>query len=83
MSVGLVLVTPVGNVSFSVHGRETLALVGDSVCGTTTNGKAIVQLLRSLAILQPEVNFNGRDPSGLDDNANALRSHGRWRSSPT
>ena len=74
MPVGPVLVTPLENVSFHVRGHETLALVGDSVCGKTTNGKAIVQLLRDQAILRLEVTFNGRDLSGLEDNANSPRS---------
>lgn len=83
MPVGLVLVTPVENVSFRVRGHETLALVGDSVCGKTTTSKAIVQLLRGQAILQREVKFNGGDPSGLEDNANAPRSREPWPRAPT
>jgi peptide/nickel transport system ATP-binding protein len=44
----------VDGISFSVAERETLALVGESGCGKTTTGKAIVQLLRGSA------SFEGR-----------------------
>ncbi len=39
----------VKGVSFSVAAGQTLALVGESGCGKTTTGKAIVQLLRGQA----------------------------------
>ena len=39
----------VKDVSFSVAAGQTLALVGESGCGKTTTGKAIVQLLRGQA----------------------------------
>ncbi|NOT17458.1 MAG: ABC transporter ATP-binding protein [Sulfuriferula sp.] len=39
----------VDGVSFSLHGAETLALVGESGCGKTTIGKAILQLQHATA----------------------------------
>jgi ABC-type oligopeptide transport system ATPase subunit len=42
----------VRQVSFEVGRGETLALVGESGCGKTTTGKAIVQLLRQVARIE-------------------------------
>jgi peptide/nickel transport system ATP-binding protein len=47
--------TAVEDVSFQLRAGRTLALVGESGCGKTTTGRAIVQLLRG----QPNVEVEG------------------------
>jgi peptide/nickel transport system ATP-binding protein len=64
--------TAVDNVSFNIAPSQTLALVGESGCGKTTTGKAIVQLLRGQALTQGEARFEGEDLFSLD--GEALRS---------
>jgi peptide/nickel transport system ATP-binding protein len=51
----------VGGVSFQVGHGETLALVGESGCGKTTTGKAIVQLLRRVATIEGRALLDGRN----------------------
>ena len=51
----------VGGVSFSIDKGQTLALVGESGCGKTTTGKAIVQLLRRIATTEGRALLDGRD----------------------
>ncbi len=51
----------VDGISFSVAERETLALVGESGCGKTTTGKAIVQLLRGSASFEGQALLQGRN----------------------
>ena len=51
----------VGGVSFQVGRGETLALVGESGCGKTTTGKAIVQLLRGTAHTEGRALLDGRN----------------------
>ncbi|HJV94957.1 MAG TPA: dipeptide ABC transporter ATP-binding protein [Albitalea sp.] len=53
--------TAVNGVSFSIRPGQTLALVGESGCGKTTTGKAIVQLLRHQALIDGQALFNGQD----------------------
>jgi peptide/nickel transport system ATP-binding protein len=53
--------TAVDNVSFDIRAGQTLALVGESGCGKTTTGKAIVQLLRGQARIEGRALFKGRD----------------------
>jgi peptide/nickel transport system ATP-binding protein len=66
----------VDGVSFQVRAGETLALVGESGCGKTTTGKAIVQLLRNQAVIEGKAVFNGADLFTLEGEAlrNARRS---------
>ncbi len=51
----------VNDVSFSILPGQTLALVGESGCGKTTSGKAIVQLLRHQATIEGEALLHGQD----------------------
>ena len=51
----------VREVSFEIGRGRTLALVGESGCGKTTIGKAIVQLLRGQAQVEGEALLAGRD----------------------
>ncbi|MDG0996590.1 MAG: ABC transporter ATP-binding protein [Gammaproteobacteria bacterium] len=57
-------VRAVDDVSFDLHAAKTLALVGESGCGKTTVGKAIVQLLKSN---QGSVQFQQRDLQSLNN----------------
>ena len=51
----------VDGVSFDVAAGRTLALVGESGCGKTTTGKAIVQLLRRQASVEGRALLSGQD----------------------
>jgi peptide/nickel transport system ATP-binding protein len=59
----------VDDVSFSIGSGATLALVGESGCGKTTTGKAIVQLLRGQAVTTGEARFAGQDLFALQGEA--------------
>ena len=59
----------VDGISFKVAERETLALVGESGCGKTTTGKAIVQLLRGSATLEGQALLQGRNLFELNGQA--------------
>jgi peptide/nickel transport system ATP-binding protein len=52
----------VSGVSFEVHEGETLGLVGESGCGKSTTGKAIVQLVKATG---GQVIFDGADLTSL------------------
>jgi len=53
--------TAVDDVSFTLKAGRTLALVGESGCGKTTTGKAIVQLLRGQALIGGQARLDGQD----------------------
>jgi peptide/nickel transport system ATP-binding protein len=59
-------------VSFGIAAGRTLALVGESGCGKTTTGKAIVQLLRRQAEVSGQALFEGRNLFALE--GESLRS---------
>jgi peptide/nickel transport system ATP-binding protein len=59
----------VGGVSFKVPTGRTLALVGESGCGKTTTGKAIVQLLRGQATIEGSALLGGRNLFELNGDA--------------
>jgi len=59
----------VDDVSFAVGERETLALVGESGCGKTTTGKAVVQLLRGIATFEGQALLRGRNLFALSGQA--------------
>lgn len=56
-------VKAVNDVSFDVARGETLGVVGESGCGKTTTGRAILRLIEPTA---GEIHFEGRDIRGLD-----------------
>ena len=55
----------VADVSLQIRRGETFALVGESGCGKTTLGKAIVQLLRGHALIEGRALLDGQDLFGL------------------
>jgi peptide/nickel transport system ATP-binding protein len=59
----------VAGVSFKVGAGRTLALVGESGCGKTTTGKAIVQLLRGQAQIRGRAMLGTHNLFDLDGDA--------------
>ncbi|HKX40805.1 MAG TPA: dipeptide ABC transporter ATP-binding protein [Burkholderiaceae bacterium] len=59
----------VDDVSFEIAPGRTLALVGESGCGKTTTGKAILQLLRGNAVIEGRALLAGQDLFSLDGDA--------------
>jgi oligopeptide/dipeptide ABC transporter ATP-binding protein len=60
------MITPVDDVSLQIVERETLGLVGESGCGKTTLGRAVLQLIRPTG---GSVQFHGRDLMQLSGGA--------------
>ena len=59
----------VADVSLTLPRGQTLALVGESGCGKTTLGKAIVQLLRGQAAIEGRALLDGQDLFSLHGEA--------------
>jgi peptide/nickel transport system ATP-binding protein len=59
----------VNDVSFTISQGQTLALVGESGCGKTTTGKALVQLLRGQAEISGTAMMGGRNLFELEGDA--------------
>ena len=59
----------VAGVSFDIQPGQTLALVGESGCGKTTIGKAIVQLLRGQADIDGRALLGGNNLFAMHGNA--------------
>ncbi|MDC8783866.1 ABC transporter ATP-binding protein [Roseateles koreensis] len=59
----------VDDVSYVIRPGRTLALVGESGCGKTTSGKAIVQLLRRSAQIEGQALLDGQDLFTLNGTA--------------
>ena len=62
-------VKAVDGVSFSLAAGRTLALVGESGCGKTTTGKALLQLMRGTARVQGEARLAGQPLDRLEGEA--------------
>ena len=59
-------VKAVDGISFTLAAGRTLALVGESGCGKTTTGKALLQLLRDSARIEGEARLDGQPLDRLE-----------------
>ena len=59
-------VKAVDGISFQVHEGETFGIVGESGCGKSTTGHAIVRLLKPYS---GSIRFEGRDIFAKEDGA--------------
>ncbi len=59
-------VKAVDGVSFNLAAGRTLALVGESGCGKTTTGKALLQLLRQTARIEGTATLDGQPLNDLE-----------------
>jgi peptide/nickel transport system ATP-binding protein len=62
-------VRAVEGISFDLAAGRTLALVGESGCGKTTTGKALVQLLRGVARIEGTATIEGAALDSLEGEA--------------
>ena len=62
-------VKAVDGISFTLAAGRTLALVGESGCGKTTTGKALLQLLRNVAHIEGKATLDGQPLEELDGEA--------------
>jgi peptide/nickel transport system ATP-binding protein len=62
-------VKAVDGISFDLAAGRTLALVGESGCGKTTTGKALVQLLRGIARIEGDARLEGVPLDRLEGDA--------------
>ena len=62
-------VRAVDGISFDLAAGRTLALVGESGCGKTTTGKALVQLLRGVARIEGTATIEGAALDRLEGDA--------------
>jgi peptide/nickel transport system ATP-binding protein len=62
-------VQAVDGISFSLRPGRTLALVGESGCGKTTTGKALLQLLRDVAEVSGDARLDGQPLADLEGEA--------------
>ncbi len=58
-------VKAVDEISFSIGSRETIGLVGESGCGKSTTGLAMLGLLPTNARISGEIVYNGKDLSKM------------------
>ena len=64
-------VKAVDGVSFTIYRGETLGMVGESGCGKTTIGRALINIIRSMspdAEISGEILYHGTDGKVIDFN---------------